>query len=230
MTRLAGCLLSSTVIKYYIPSFGGQSYLAFQTMSAYHTVRIAMEFRASEMNGILLYNGQDRKKDFISLALINGRVELRSASADLPRQLMILISFLFCVCDCCFVFVFLTFQAILAKLDEILMIHAMKQGHCSSSWEQMQIRIKQRDSTKDNEANNYSEWTCWEKGSAGKKERLHFTWLQVEGAHILYIIFNHTYEKNNQSCDVCIYTWIKWDRTALSNYNYMKWEGVFLHM
>ncbi|XP_030588612.1 agrin isoform X2 [Archocentrus centrarchus] len=65
------------VIKYYIPSFGGQSYLAFQTMSAYHTVRIAMEFRASEMNGILLYNGQDRKKDFISLALVNGRVELR---------------------------------------------------------------------------------------------------------------------------------------------------------
>uniref|UniRef100_A0A665WX47 Agrin n=1 Tax=Echeneis naucrates TaxID=173247 RepID=A0A665WX47_ECHNA len=65
------------VIKYFIPSFGGQSYLAFQTMSAYHTVRIAMEFRASEITGILLYNGQDGKKDFISLALVNGRVELR---------------------------------------------------------------------------------------------------------------------------------------------------------
>uniref|UniRef100_A0A673BNN9 Agrin n=1 Tax=Sphaeramia orbicularis TaxID=375764 RepID=A0A673BNN9_9TELE len=65
------------VIKYFIPSFGGQSYLAFQTMSAYHTVRIAMEFRASEMTGILLYNGQDGKKDFISLALVNGKVELR---------------------------------------------------------------------------------------------------------------------------------------------------------
>ncbi|KAF0036733.1 hypothetical protein F2P81_012045 [Scophthalmus maximus] len=65
------------VIKYFIPSFGGQSYLAFQTMSAYHTVRIAMEFRASEETGILLYNGQDGKKDFISLALVNGRVELR---------------------------------------------------------------------------------------------------------------------------------------------------------
>uniref|UniRef100_A0A665WYQ5 Agrin n=1 Tax=Echeneis naucrates TaxID=173247 RepID=A0A665WYQ5_ECHNA len=62
---------------YFIPSFGGQSYLAFQTMSAYHTVRIAMEFRASEITGILLYNGQDGKKDFISLALVNGRVELR---------------------------------------------------------------------------------------------------------------------------------------------------------
>uniref|UniRef100_A0A8C4HVF3 Agrin n=1 Tax=Dicentrarchus labrax TaxID=13489 RepID=A0A8C4HVF3_DICLA len=66
-----------SLIKYFIPSFGGQSYLAFQTMSAYHTVRIAMEFRASEMTGILLYNGQDGKKDFISLALVNGRVELR---------------------------------------------------------------------------------------------------------------------------------------------------------
>ncbi|XP_061623301.1 agrin isoform X4 [Phyllopteryx taeniolatus] len=65
------------VIKYFIPSFGGHSYLAFQTMSAYHTVRIAMEFRASEMTGILLYNGQENKKDFISLALVNSKVELR---------------------------------------------------------------------------------------------------------------------------------------------------------
>lgn len=73
----ACCFHSSAVIKYFIPSFGGQSYLAFQTMSAYHTVRIAMEFRASEMSGILLYNGQEGKKDFISLALVNGRVELR---------------------------------------------------------------------------------------------------------------------------------------------------------
>uniref|UniRef100_A0AAX7SET4 Agrin n=1 Tax=Astatotilapia calliptera TaxID=8154 RepID=A0AAX7SET4_ASTCA len=74
---------SRPLSRYYIPSFGGQSYLAFPTMSAYHTVRIAMEFRASEMDGILLYNGQDRKKDFISLALVNGRVELSSAN---PRQ------------------------------------------------------------------------------------------------------------------------------------------------
>ncbi|XP_034551694.1 agrin isoform X2 [Notolabrus celidotus] len=65
------------VIHYFIPSFGGQSYLAFQTMSAYHTVRIAMEFRASEMTGILLYNGQEGKKDFISLSLVNGKVELK---------------------------------------------------------------------------------------------------------------------------------------------------------
>uniref|UniRef100_A0A673LCS9 Agrin n=1 Tax=Sinocyclocheilus rhinocerous TaxID=307959 RepID=A0A673LCS9_9TELE len=64
-------------IKYFIPSFGGKSYLAFRTMRAYHTVRIAMEFRASEMTGILLYNGQKGKKDFLSLALIEGHVELR---------------------------------------------------------------------------------------------------------------------------------------------------------
>uniref|UniRef100_A0A7M4E3Z4 Agrin n=1 Tax=Crocodylus porosus TaxID=8502 RepID=A0A7M4E3Z4_CROPO len=64
-------------IRYFIPSFGGKSYLAFKTMKAYHTVRIAMEFRASELSGLLLYNGQNRGKDFISLALVNGFVELR---------------------------------------------------------------------------------------------------------------------------------------------------------
>ncbi|KAK7884829.1 hypothetical protein WMY93_027952 [Mugilogobius chulae] len=72
-----GGAVCEKAIKYFLPSFGGESYLAFQTMSAYHTVRIAMEFRTSEMTGILLYNGQDRKKDFISLALVDGRVELR---------------------------------------------------------------------------------------------------------------------------------------------------------
>ncbi|XP_056156000.1 agrin [Lampris incognitus] len=65
------------VIKYFVPSFGGKSYLAFSTMRAYHTVRIAMEFRAAELTGILLYNGQDSKKDFLSLALVNSKVELR---------------------------------------------------------------------------------------------------------------------------------------------------------
>uniref|UniRef100_A0A8C7JNX8 Agrin n=1 Tax=Oncorhynchus kisutch TaxID=8019 RepID=A0A8C7JNX8_ONCKI len=65
------------LIKYFIPSFGGKSYLAFDTMKAYHTVRIAMEFRAAEMTGILLFNGQDGKKDFLSLTLVNGKVELK---------------------------------------------------------------------------------------------------------------------------------------------------------
>uniref|UniRef100_A0A8B9SYN4 Agrin n=1 Tax=Anas platyrhynchos TaxID=8839 RepID=A0A8B9SYN4_ANAPL len=58
-------------------SFGGKSYLAFKTMKAYHTVRIAVEFRAVELSGLLLYNGQSRGKDFISLALVGGFVELR---------------------------------------------------------------------------------------------------------------------------------------------------------
>lgn len=48
-------------------------------MKAYHTVRIAMEFRATELSGLLLYNGQNRGKDFISLALVGGFVELRWA-------------------------------------------------------------------------------------------------------------------------------------------------------
>ncbi|XP_051515917.1 agrin-like isoform X3 [Myxocyprinus asiaticus] len=72
-----GGAVCEKVIKYFIPSFGGKSYLAFPTMRAYHTVRIAMEFRTSEMTGILLYNGQTGKKDFLSLALIGGKVELR---------------------------------------------------------------------------------------------------------------------------------------------------------
>ncbi|XP_073794674.1 agrin isoform X10 [Danio rerio] len=72
-----GGAVCEKVIKYFIPSFGGKSYMAFQTMKAYHTVRIAMEFRASEMTGILLYNGQKSKKDFLSLTLVEGYVELR---------------------------------------------------------------------------------------------------------------------------------------------------------
>ncbi|KFP31810.1 Agrin, partial [Colius striatus] len=62
---------------YFIPSFGGKSYLALKMLRAYHTVRIAMEFRALEPSGLLLYNGQSRGKDFISLALVGGFVELR---------------------------------------------------------------------------------------------------------------------------------------------------------
>lgn len=74
---LPSLCLPSTAIRYFIPSFGGKSYLAFKMMKAYHTVRIAMEFRASDLSGLLLYNGQNRGKDFISLALVNGFVELR---------------------------------------------------------------------------------------------------------------------------------------------------------
>uniref|UniRef100_A0AAR2L4X6 Agrin n=1 Tax=Pygocentrus nattereri TaxID=42514 RepID=A0AAR2L4X6_PYGNA len=72
-----GGAVCEKLIKYYIPSFGGKSYLAFPTMRGYHTVRIAMEFRASDTSGILLYNSQNGKKDFLSLALVGGKVELR---------------------------------------------------------------------------------------------------------------------------------------------------------
>ncbi|XP_053542529.1 agrin isoform X2 [Ictalurus punctatus] len=72
-----GGAVCEKVIKFFIPSFGGKSYLAFPTMKAYHTVRIAMEFRSSETTGILLYNGQNGRKDFLSLALVEGKVELR---------------------------------------------------------------------------------------------------------------------------------------------------------
>ncbi|NWY00427.1 AGRIN protein, partial [Nothoprocta ornata] len=72
-----GGAVCEKAIRYFIPSFGGKSYLAFKMLKAYHTVRIAMEFRAAERSGLLLYNGQNRGKDFISLALLGGFVELR---------------------------------------------------------------------------------------------------------------------------------------------------------
>ncbi|NXI04242.1 AGRIN protein, partial [Pachycephala philippinensis] len=72
-----GGVVCEKPIRYFIPSFGGKSYLAFKMMKAYHTVRISMEFRALEPNGLLLYNAQNHGKDFISLALVGGFVELR---------------------------------------------------------------------------------------------------------------------------------------------------------
>uniref|UniRef100_A0A7N4PPT9 Agrin n=1 Tax=Sarcophilus harrisii TaxID=9305 RepID=A0A7N4PPT9_SARHA len=62
---------------YFVPAFGGRSYLAFPTLRAYHTLRVAMEFRVSEPHGLMLYNGQSSGKDFIALTLVNGFVELR---------------------------------------------------------------------------------------------------------------------------------------------------------
>ncbi|XP_039940398.1 agrin [Hirundo rustica] len=72
-----GGAVCEKAVRYFIPSFGGRSYLAFKTMKAYHTVRISMEFRALEPSGLLLYNAQKHGKDFISLALVGGFVELR---------------------------------------------------------------------------------------------------------------------------------------------------------
>ncbi|XP_029434147.1 LOW QUALITY PROTEIN: agrin [Rhinatrema bivittatum] len=72
-----GGAVCEKTVQYFIPSFGGKSYLAFTVLKAYHTVRIALEFRALEPSGLLLYNGQIRGKDFISLALVSGFVELR---------------------------------------------------------------------------------------------------------------------------------------------------------
>ncbi|KAJ8265022.1 hypothetical protein COCON_G00141210 [Conger conger] len=83
-----GGVVCEKVIKYFIPSFGGRSYLAFPTMKAYHTVRIAMEFRASETTGLLLFNGQSGKKDFLSLALVSGQVQLRFNTGSGPGTLL----------------------------------------------------------------------------------------------------------------------------------------------
>ncbi|XP_011847505.1 PREDICTED: agrin-like [Mandrillus leucophaeus] len=62
-----------------VPAFEGRSFLAFPTLRAYHTLRLALEFRALEPQGLLLYNGNARGKDFLALTLLDGRAGLRRA-------------------------------------------------------------------------------------------------------------------------------------------------------
>lgn len=62
-----------------MPAFKGHSFLAFPTLRAYHTLRLALEFRALEAEGLLLYNGNARGKDFLALALSDGHVQFRWA-------------------------------------------------------------------------------------------------------------------------------------------------------
>ncbi|KAM7099387.1 agrin isoform 1-T1 [Molossus nigricans] len=70
-----------------VPSFGGQSFLAFPTLRAYHTLRLALEFRTLEPQGLLLYNGNAQGKDFLALALLGGRVQLRFDTGSGPAVL-----------------------------------------------------------------------------------------------------------------------------------------------
>ncbi|XP_074190446.1 agrin isoform X3 [Rhinolophus sinicus] len=70
-----------------VPAFGGSSFLAFPTLRAYHTLRLALEFRALEPHGLLLYNGNARGKDFLALALLGGRVQLRFDTGSGPAVL-----------------------------------------------------------------------------------------------------------------------------------------------
>ncbi|XP_047394458.1 agrin isoform X3 [Sciurus carolinensis] len=70
-----------------VPAFAGSSFLAFPTLRAYHTLRLALEFRALEPQGLLLYNGNARGKDFLALALVGGRVQLRFDTGSGPAVL-----------------------------------------------------------------------------------------------------------------------------------------------
>ncbi|KAF4018543.1 hypothetical protein G4228_009925 [Cervus hanglu yarkandensis] len=70
-----------------VPAFGGHSFLAFPTLRAYHTLRLALEFRALEPQGLLLYNGNARGKDFLGLALLGGRVQFRFDTGSGPAVL-----------------------------------------------------------------------------------------------------------------------------------------------
>ncbi|XP_030883003.1 agrin isoform X1 [Leptonychotes weddellii] len=70
-----------------VPAFGGHSFLAFPTLRAYHTLRLALEFRALEPQGLLLYNGNAQGKDFLALTLLGGRVQLRFDTGSGPAVL-----------------------------------------------------------------------------------------------------------------------------------------------
>ncbi|KAF6343973.1 agrin [Rhinolophus ferrumequinum] len=70
-----------------VPAFGGRTFLAFPTLRAYHTLRLALEFRALEPHGLLLYNGNARGKDFLALALLGGHVQLRFDTGSGPAVL-----------------------------------------------------------------------------------------------------------------------------------------------
>ncbi len=61
------------------PSLSELSYLAFPKMRAFFSVDITLEFQTEEAEGLLLFNGQDSVEsgDYISLAIVNGSVELR---------------------------------------------------------------------------------------------------------------------------------------------------------
>eukprot|EP00071_Canis_lupus_P005900 XP_005620419.1 agrin isoform X4 [Canis lupus familiaris] len=70
-----------------VPAFNGRSFLAFPTLRAYHTLRLALEFRALEPQGLLLYNGNAQGKDFLALTLLGGRVQLRFDTGSGPAVL-----------------------------------------------------------------------------------------------------------------------------------------------
>ncbi|KAM5266998.1 agrin isoform 8-T8 [Hipposideros larvatus] len=82
-----GGTVCENVLRHSVPAFRGRSFLAFPTLRAYHTLRLALEFRSLEPHGLLLYNGNARGKDFLALALLGGHVQLRFDTGSGPAVL-----------------------------------------------------------------------------------------------------------------------------------------------
>ncbi|KAM5125714.1 LOW QUALITY PROTEIN: agrin-like [Callospermophilus lateralis] len=72
-----------------VPAFGDTSFLAFPTLRAYHTLRLpGAGILIPVAQGLLLYNGNPRDKDFLALALLlGGRVQLRFDTGSGPAIL-----------------------------------------------------------------------------------------------------------------------------------------------
>ncbi|XP_047106358.1 agrin-like [Schistocerca piceifrons] len=62
-----------------IPAFDGNSYMRLKALEAYNKLSIEVEFKTYESNGIILYTQQedDGTGDYVSLAVVNGRVQFR---------------------------------------------------------------------------------------------------------------------------------------------------------
>ncbi|XP_010625959.1 agrin isoform X3 [Fukomys damarensis] len=82
-----GGTICEEVLRPSVPAFWGHSFLAFPTLRAYHTLRLALEFRTLEPQGLLLYNGNNHGKDFLALTLRNRRVQLRFDTGSGPAVL-----------------------------------------------------------------------------------------------------------------------------------------------
>ena len=71
-------------MSYIVPSFSGQSYLRLKKLHDVNRVlKIELDFKALNEEGILLYSGeeQDKPGDFVSLSLRDGFVEFRCVGA-----------------------------------------------------------------------------------------------------------------------------------------------------
>ncbi|XP_078614894.1 agrin-like isoform X21 [Branchiostoma floridae x Branchiostoma japonicum] len=73
---------------FYQPAFGGDSYIAFKTIKVFLSGTIMLDFRYTGKDGLLVYNGQKSGKDFISLAIVNGKLQFQYDLGSGPSEII----------------------------------------------------------------------------------------------------------------------------------------------